>query len=248
MTEGSRRKTVHVKFLVVLVAIMSIQALAKLSEADQELLDTAWNVSPEQVTGECGFLQTTTRPDEYEDTRYLEEKIRFDPSKEGEDAWELESVDGALPSVEALSEFRPERQGVYFDLLNSQFDLTGASFHEDKGDIRTFKVPLQKTESIPAGMAKKLTGYIDIDVPTSTLRAAKIRVEKPFRFRVFMKVDKFNQTFLFDVDAEVNRFVLREMSMDMKMSALGQSHEMTLSVKYSDFECALDETGLNSQT
>jgi len=236
VTEGSRRKTVHVKFLVVLVAIMSIQALAKLSEADQELLDTAWNVSPEQVIGECGFLQTTTRPDEYEDTRYLEEKIRFDPSKEGEDAWELESVDGALPSVEALSEFRPERQGVYFDLLNSQFDLTGASFHEDKGDIRTFKVPLQKTESIPAGMAKKLTGYIDIDVPTSTLRAAKIRV------------DKFNQTFLFDVDPEVDRFVLREMSMDMKMGALGQSHEMTLSVKYSDFECALDETGLNSQT
>ncbi len=149
----------------------------------------------------------------------------------------MESVDGEAPSEDARRKFKPNRQSAKFSSLGTQFDVAQASFHEDNGDIRTFKVPVQKTESIPEGMAKKMTGYIDIDLPTKTLRAAKIRTEKPFRFSVVMKVDKFNQTFLFDTDPDVGRFVLREMSLDMKMGAFGISREATVSVKYSDFQC-----------
>ncbi len=81
MTEGRRRNTVYVKFLVVLVAIMSIQALAKLSQEDQELLDTAWNIKPEQVKGMCSFTQATRKQEDVKKPQILEEIVGFDPRR-----------------------------------------------------------------------------------------------------------------------------------------------------------------------
>ena len=225
-----------------------MQAVAQLTDADKSLLQRAWGNLPIQKQGTCAFTQTVMRPEDYDSDVVVKEVSRFDPDFGTPDPWKLVSVDDRDPEPAEQEEFRPYRQTRLLDMLYDQLRVEEAKFIAQEDDIRIFEMPVNATKSVPKGMAKNLIGTVRVHVPTETVEIASLGVKKPFRMRVIVKVNRYDQTLRYERDPNAGGLVLRDIEMNVQMRALTKKVNIKMNARYSDFVCPPEQVTAHLQT
>lgn len=79
---------------------------------------------------------------------------------------------------------------------------------------------------------------IEVYEPSGTLRAIRVELRKPFRFRFIIKITKIEFALLYGLDPNVGGLVFQEIDFEMQARVLGRRISSGFNRQYSDFDCS----------
>lgn len=234
--------TQRVLFLTILLACT--QGHAELSDMEREVLRTALSQKSTENDRNCAYTQTVSKPQEL--GSHVNETVvsRFDPGANLDSPWKLLAIDDRPPTDKELAKFKPQDRGHPVATRFNYPNIDELRVVSKDGDLWSFSGPGDGLSGISDGgvkdFDKRLNIVGSIHAPTATLKSLRTSLKKPFRSRVVAKFDKFDYSVELEFDQDVQKQVMRSMSMEMKMSVFAISQSVSLNVLYSDFECPSD--------
>ena len=239
------RRILFVRTVTVASVLVCVTANGKLSDAEMDVFLGAFDQKSNEQNAECAYTQTARMPKANDDEQHETIVSRFDPVASPESPWQLLSVDDRPPTQAELEDFDPnEGHPALTEGLVDREAADKLTLVSKEDDIWRFEGSFKEmSESLTidapiGGLEKRLKLVIEVYEPSRTLRAIKVELKRPFRFRFVVKFMKVEFALLYGADPNVGGLVLQEVAFEMQASALGRRMSSEFNTKYSDFDCS----------
>ena len=239
------RRFLFVRTVTVASVLVCVSAHGKLSDAEMDVFLGAFDQESNEQNAECAYTQTVRRPKANDDEQHETIVSRFNPVASPESPWQVLSVDDRPPTQVELKDLDPNEghpaltSGVVDRKVAEK--LTLVSKEDDiwrfEGSFKEMSESLTIDAPI-GGLEKRLKLVIEVYEPSRTLRAVKVELKKPFRFRFIIKITKIEFALLYGLDPNVGGLVFKEIDFEMQARALGRRISSGFNRQFSDFDCS----------
>ena len=165
---------------------------------------------------------------------------KYDPTKSGDARWTLISVDGAPPSVDALSKYRkeaPKRRVPGYHRLANYFagPVTTATDSRARTVFRFASLPKDSVLVFNSDVSHNTSAEAAVGEANGVPFVEQVRLSiKPARIKLIMKLEHYESTSRFRMGPD-GKPVLVEQVADVTGSGLGQEGRLHQVITYSDY-------------
>jgi len=224
------------RFATGLLVLTAFQPLPATAGEYSALLDEAASALNNDYNKAWAFTETTIESE-------IKTVARYDPSRFGDDRWDLLTVDGRTPTDEEIVEFTEDKadetddgdDGGY-DGVHDMFQPESLSLIEEFDDHWLFSF-IPSEDDFEDGFAAFVDGTLKVAKDGPYIESIILQSDKPFKPRFGVKISEFLTRLEFNRAAGTGPVVPVSMDVRVKVRAfLAISVNETISISYSDYE------------
>ena len=165
---------------------------------------------------------------------------KFDPTKSGDTRWTLVSRDGALPSADALSQYKKDapkrRVPGYYRLANYFGSPATASTDSRRRTVFHFSaLPKDIVKVMDSDVSQNATADASVSEADGTPFVEQLHVTvRPMRIKLIAKLESYEFTARYRIGPE-GKPLLMEQTTDLSGSGMGQEGKVHTVVTYYDY-------------